>query len=83
LKTVHVFGANETTVLVGKGLNRDRWHRVSIRVDPTLATLQIQVDDETQTSMIEGIDKDEEYARRLQINSTFFIGGDSTFSHMR
>lgn len=34
-----------------------------------------QVDDETQTSVIEGIDKDEEYALRQHINSTLFIGG--------
>ncbi|KAK4045709.1 hypothetical protein OUZ56_033583 [Daphnia magna] len=75
LKTIHVFGANETTLLVGKGLNRDRWHRVRIRVDPTIASLQVQVDDETQSIVIEGLDKDEGYGRRQHINSTLFIGG--------
>ena len=41
LKTIHVFGANETTLLVGKGLNRDWWHRAKVRVDPALALLQV------------------------------------------
>ncbi|XP_046452961.1 uncharacterized protein LOC124200702 isoform X3 [Daphnia pulex] len=75
LKTIHVFGANETTLLVGKGLNRDWWHRVRIRVDPTIASLQVQVDDEIQSIVIEGLDKDEGYGRRQHINSTLFIGG--------
>ena len=75
LKTIHVFGANETTLLVGKGLNRDLWHRVRIRVDPTLASLQIQVDDETQSIVIEGLNKDDGYDQRQHINSTLFIGG--------
>ena len=75
LKTIHVFGANETTLLVGKGLNRDWWHRVRIRVDPTIASLQVQVDDEIQSIVIEGLDKDEGYGGRQHINSTLFIGG--------
>ncbi|XP_059351285.1 axotactin-like isoform X3 [Daphnia carinata] len=75
LKTIHVFGANETTLLVGKGLNRDWWHRVKINVDPTIASLQVQVDDETQSIVIEGLDKDAGYGRRQHINSTLFIGG--------
>lgn len=75
LKTIHVFGANETTLLVGKGLNRDLWHRVRIQVDPTLALLQVQVDDETQSIVIEGLNKDEGYNQRQHINSTLFIGG--------
>lgn len=78
LKTIHVFGANETTLLVGKGLNRDWWHRVKINVDPNLALLQVQVDDETQSIVIEGLDKDEAYNRRQHINSTIFIGGNNS-----
>lgn len=77
LKTIHVFGANETTLLVGKGLNRDWWHRAKVRVDPALALLQVQVDDEIQSIVIEGLDKDEAYVRRQHINSTIFIGGIS------
>ena len=75
LKTVHVFGAKETTLLVGKALNRDQWHRVSIRVDPTLATLQVQVADEIQSTVLEGLDKDEGYDKRQHIDSTLFFGG--------
>ena len=75
LKTVHVFGANETTLLVGKGLNRDRWHRVSIRVDPATAMLEVQVDDTAKSVIIEVLDKDESYQRRQHINSTLFFGG--------
>jgi len=75
LKTVHVFGANETTLLVGKGLSRDHWHTARIRVNPTLATLEVQVADEIQSIVLEGLDKDQGYDQRQHINSTLFIGG--------
>jgi len=48
---------------------------VSIRVDPSAATLHVQVDDGTKSVIIEGLDKDESYQRRQHINSTLFIGG--------
>lgn len=75
LKTIHVFGAKETTLLVGKALNRDQWHQVVIRVNPTLATLQVQVANETQSTVLEGLDKDKDYDKRQHINSIMFFGG--------
>ena len=60
---------------VNTGLNRDRWHSVSIKVDPMAATLHVQVDDGTKSVVIEGLDKDGSYQRRQHINSTLFIGG--------
>lgn len=76
LKTIHVYGAYETTLLVGKGLNRDMWHKVSIKVVPIEASLIVQVDDEMQSASIEGLDKDDGYHKRQHINSTLFIGGN-------
>jgi len=70
-----VFGAKETTLLVGKALNRDQWHNVSIHVDPTLATLQVRVAQETQSTILEGLDKDKGYEMRQHIDSTLFFGG--------
>lgn len=36
LKVVHVYGKHSTALRVGRGLNRDQWHSVTVRTHPYL-----------------------------------------------
>ncbi|XP_076329886.1 axotactin isoform X3 [Tachypleus tridentatus] len=46
LKIIHIFGhgGTEETYFIGKGLNRDKWHEVFLRIEPGSGKLVIQID---------------------------------------
>ncbi|XP_077547091.1 axotactin isoform X2 [Haemaphysalis longicornis] len=50
LKIIHILNTEGNEVFyVGKGLNRDRWHRVTLRVAPSQGEMRVRVDDEDLT----------------------------------
>ncbi|GIY29013.1 contactin-associated protein like 5-1 [Caerostris darwini] len=45
LKIIHVFlNDQDETFFIGKGLNRDKWHHVTLRIDSGTAQLYVKVD---------------------------------------
>lgn len=77
LTVKHLFGDHSTTVVVGKGLNRDKFHKVTVMIDPSTSMLYATVDERDNTSaIIDGLDESPFYgAGNDELNSTIFIGG--------
>ncbi|CAG2067259.1 unnamed protein product, partial [Timema podura] len=76
LKVVHVFGKYSTSVTVGKGLNRDEWHSVMVRIDVHGARLLAKVDDKQEETNVLGLDPSINYGVSSDLTSVVLIGGD-------
>ncbi|XP_065204178.1 axotactin isoform X2 [Planococcus citri] len=75
LKVVHVFGKHLTSVTVGKGLNRDMWHSVIVRIDVHGARLLAKVDNESAEINLQGLHVSSNYGIATDLNSVVLIGG--------
>lgn len=75
LKVVHVFGKHSTSVTVGEGLNRDKWHSVTVRIDVHGARLIAKVDDKTAETGILGLHPSTNYGVMSDLTSVVLIGG--------
>lgn len=78
LKVKHLFGDYSTTLVVGKGLNRDRWHKVQVTIDPQNRKITVSVDDgqDVTAQVIEGLREHHLYgADNVELESVIFIGG--------
>lgn len=51
LKVIHVFQNNgqDETHLFGKGLNRDKWHHVTLKINPSTGHLTVRIDENSMT----------------------------------
>ncbi|XP_050508450.1 axotactin [Diabrotica virgifera virgifera] len=78
LKVVHVFGKHSTALTVGRGLNRDEWHSVTVRIDVHGARLMATVDDLKEETTLKGLDKDNNYGVSSNVTSVILIGGLSS-----
>ncbi|XP_023314023.1 uncharacterized protein LOC106648034 isoform X2 [Trichogramma pretiosum] len=78
LKVVHVFGKNSTSLTVGQGLNRDRWHSVLVRIDVHGARLIAKVDDEQAETGVEVLEHIVNYGVSEELASVVLIGGLSS-----
>jgi hypothetical protein len=85
LTVKHLFGDHSTTVVVGKGLNRDKFHRVKVVIEPSTNMLYATVDDHHNTSaLIDGLAESPFYgAGNDELNSTIFIGGNWNKGYLR
>jgi len=76
LKVKHLFGDFSTTLTVGKALNQDKWHRVTVSIDPTNGTILAKVDSEENMAPVDGLKKHVLYgAGETDLESLIFIGG--------
>nr|CAD7256084.1 unnamed protein product [Timema shepardi] len=75
LKVVHVFGKYSTSVTVGKGLNRDEWHSVMVRIDVHGARLLAKVDDKQEETNVLGLNPSINYGVSSDLTSVVLIGG--------
>ncbi|ENN70546.1 hypothetical protein YQE_12721, partial [Dendroctonus ponderosae] len=56
LKVVHVYGKHSTALTVGRGLNNDQWHTVTVRIDVHAAKLLAIVDELRDETDLKGLD---------------------------
>ncbi|XP_035227051.1 contactin-associated protein like 5-3-like, partial [Stegodyphus dumicola] len=78
LKIIHVFrDGHDETYFVGKGLNRDKWHHVTMRINPGTAHLSVRVDEDTQmTKSISALTLDPNYSIKDVVPETvMYFGG--------
>ncbi|XP_021943509.1 contactin-associated protein-like 5 isoform X2 [Folsomia candida] len=76
LKIKHKFGDFTTTLIVGKGLNRDQWHKVRVMIDPSERRISAIVDDVEKEMEIDGLAEHHLYgAYDVDLESIIFIGG--------
>ena len=76
LNIKHLFGDYSTTVVVGKGLNRDRWHKVDVMIDPHYQQILATVDGEETKKTLDGLKEHKMYgAEHEDLESIIFIGG--------
>ncbi|XP_065333627.1 axotactin isoform X4 [Cloeon dipterum] len=76
LKVVHVIGENATSLTVGKGLNRDKWHSVMVRVNVETGVLLATLDGEVRMTEIIGLGNgDIAYGVSTDIQSVVSVGG--------
>ncbi|KAI5716611.1 hypothetical protein M8J76_009357 [Diaphorina citri] len=75
LKVVHVFGKHSTSITVGEGLNRDKWHSVMVRINVHGAKLIARVDNRTDETIIKGLDPNTNYGVTSDLTSVVLIGG--------
>ncbi|XP_014243197.1 contactin-associated protein like 5-1 isoform X3 [Cimex lectularius] len=75
LKVVHVFGKHSTSMIVGEGLNRDRWHSVTVTIDLEQGRLKATVDDQSGEDKIQGFHKSKNYGVTKDLTSVVLIGG--------
>uniref|UniRef100_A0A8D8Y5X7 Contactin-associated protein-like 2 n=1 Tax=Cacopsylla melanoneura TaxID=428564 RepID=A0A8D8Y5X7_9HEMI len=75
LKVVHVFGKHSTSVTVGEGLNRDKWHSVMVRINVHGAKLIARVDNITTETVITGLNQNTNYGVTSDLTSVVLIGG--------
>lgn len=78
LKIKHLFGDFSTTLVVGKGLNRDRWHHVEVTIDPGDRKITASVDHghDITTQIIDGLREHYLYgADNVELEPVIFIGG--------
>ncbi|KAK4876618.1 hypothetical protein RN001_009124 [Aquatica leii] len=78
LKVVHVYGKASTALTVGRGLNRDEWHSVTVKIDVHGARLMATVDDLKEETQIKGLDKENNYGVSANLTSVVLIGGLSS-----
>ncbi|XP_065161032.1 axotactin-like isoform X1 [Atheta coriaria] len=78
LKVVHVYGKHSTALTVGRGLNRDEWHSVTVRIDVHSARLTATVDDLKSETDLKGLDKEHNYGVPANVTSVILIGGLSS-----
>lgn len=77
LKVKHLFGDHSTTVVVGKGLNRDKFHKVKVLIDPEARVIQAIVDEQKTSMEIDGLEEIPLYGAALEnLESILFIGGE-------
>ena len=80
LKVKHLFGDFSTTVVVGKGLNRGRWHHVNVVIDPIEGMIHASVDEHSVSEEIDGLKEYPLYgygAYQDKLDSIVFVGGTS------
>ncbi|XP_069674286.1 axotactin isoform X2 [Periplaneta americana] len=75
LKVVHVFGKHSTSITVGAGLNRDKWHNVTVSIDVHGARLIAKVDSKQAETRILGLDPSTNYGVTTDLPSVVLIGG--------
>nr|XP_018912970.1 PREDICTED: neurexin-3 isoform X1 [Bemisia tabaci]XP_018912971.1 PREDICTED: neurexin-3 isoform X1 [Bemisia tabaci]XP_018912972.1 PREDICTED: neurexin-3 isoform X1 [Bemisia tabaci] len=75
LKVVHVFGKWSTSVIVGEGLNTDKWHSVMVRIDVHGARLIARVDEMQQEIGLQGLQVAKPYGITYDLTSVVLIGG--------
>lgn len=75
LKVVHVYGKHSTALTVGRGLNRDEWHSVTVRIDVHGARLTAIVDDLKEETDLMGLDKENNYGVTANVTSVILVGG--------
>ncbi|KAJ9577003.1 hypothetical protein L9F63_006440, partial [Diploptera punctata] len=75
LKVVHVFGKHSTSITVGAGLNRDKWHNVKVRIDVHRARLLANVDGKEAETHILGLNPNTNYGVTTDLPSVVLIGG--------
>ncbi|XP_063931341.1 axotactin isoform X3 [Zophobas morio] len=78
LKVVHVYGKHSTALTVGRGLNRDEWHSVTVRIDVHGGRLMATVDDQKEEKNLDGLDKETNYGVSANVTSVILIGGLSS-----
>ncbi|XP_074039893.1 axotactin isoform X3 [Leptinotarsa decemlineata] len=78
LKVVHVYGKHSTALTVGRGLNKDEWHSVTVRIDVHSAKLMAFVDDLKEETALKGLDKENNYGVAANVTSVILIGGLSS-----
>ncbi|CAG9857429.1 unnamed protein product [Phyllotreta striolata] len=78
LKVVHVYGKHSTALTVGRGLNRDEWHSVTVRIDVHSARLTATVDEMKEETTLKGLDKENNYGVTANVTSVILIGGLSS-----
>ncbi|KAL3275553.1 hypothetical protein HHI36_020309 [Cryptolaemus montrouzieri] len=78
LKVVHVYGKHSTALTVGRGLNRDEWHSVTVRIDVHGARLTATVDGIKEETDLKGLDKENNYGVSANVTSVILIGGLSS-----
>ncbi|KAJ8981076.1 hypothetical protein NQ317_007213 [Molorchus minor] len=78
LKVVHVYGKHSTALTVGRGLNKDQWHSVTVRIDVHSARLMATVDDMKDETDLKGLDKENNYGVSTNVTSVILIGGLSS-----
>lgn len=77
LNIKHLFGDYSTTVVVGKGLNKDRWHKVDVMINPHYQQILAIVDDHDEArKKLDGLTEHKMYgAEHEDLESIIFIGG--------
>ncbi|XP_023715268.1 EGF and laminin G domain-containing protein isoform X5 [Cryptotermes secundus] len=75
LKVVHVFGKHSTSITVGAGLNRDKWHNVTVTIDVHRARLIAKVDSKQAETHILGLHTSTNYGVSTDLPSIVLIGG--------
>ncbi|KAG5872607.1 hypothetical protein JTB14_002128 [Gonioctena quinquepunctata] len=78
LKVVHVYGKHSTALTVGRGLNKDEWHSVTVRIDVYSAKLMAFVDNLKEETALKGLDKENNYGVATNVTSVILIGGLSS-----
>ncbi|XP_022235808.1 uncharacterized protein LOC106476161 isoform X1 [Limulus polyphemus] len=79
LKVIHIFGhdGTEETYLIGKGLNRDKWHEVFLRIEPGSGKLVVQIDNLEEEITIPSLIQHPFYdLRGNKPHSFLYFGGD-------
>ncbi|XP_060534792.1 axotactin [Cylas formicarius] len=78
LKVVHVYGKHSTALTVGRGLNKDQWHSVTVRIDVHAAKLTAMVDDLKEETDLKGLDTENNYGVTANVTSVILVGGLSS-----
>lgn len=78
LKVVHVFGKQSTSLIVGRGLNRDEWHSVLVRIDVHGAKLIARVDDKQAETTLKVLERIVNYGVSEELASVVLIGGEQS-----
>ncbi|CAG9767385.1 unnamed protein product [Ceutorhynchus assimilis] len=78
LKVVHVYGKHSTALTVGRGLNNDEWHTVTVRIDVHAAKLLAIVDELRDETDLKGLDTENNYGVTANVTSVILIGGLSS-----
>ncbi|KAH1016826.1 hypothetical protein HUJ04_007995 [Dendroctonus ponderosae] len=78
LKVVHVYGKHSTALTVGRGLNNDQWHTVTVRIDVHAAKLLAIVDELRDETDLKGLDTESNYGVTANVTSVILIGGLSS-----
>lgn len=76
LKVIHEFGQEQKSLYLGQGLNHDKFHDISISIDPKFGKLEAQLDKSHEMNItLKSLENHYEIFKKQKLSFVMYFGG--------